>query len=129
MKKINVGSTDLCTLTWHNRDLFRPWRTPLHHPHGMTPLIGVTLEDLAPGVERTMAEMVGTHSWEMAGRGAASEAATTAEKAGTRDSAWFKCGGETHLGTHCISLKNKKIQKTKKKKKRGGGEKMNTRRS
>ncbi|CAH9130813.1 unnamed protein product [Cuscuta epithymum] len=94
MKKTNVGSMDLCTLTWLNKANSILWLSHPHPPLGMTPLNGVTLEDLAPGVEVMTAGMLtwATGALEEALE-AALEAVTTAEKAGTRDSASTKCGG------------------------------------
>ncbi|CAH9107777.1 unnamed protein product [Cuscuta epithymum] len=67
---------------------FHTMAQPPPPPLGMTPLNGVILEDLAPGVEVLMAGMtVAILTWATGAMEAALEAVTMAEKAGTRDSA------------------------------------------
>ncbi|CAH9098370.1 unnamed protein product, partial [Cuscuta epithymum] len=85
----------------------------------MTPLNGVILEDLAPGVEVLMEGMMAaTPTWAMGALEealeAALEAASTGEKAGTRDSASTKCGGGDY-SWNSFDLLRRKEEKAKKK--------------
>ncbi|CAH9122436.1 unnamed protein product [Cuscuta epithymum] len=94
MKKINVGSMDLCIPTWLIKADSTPWLNHHHPPLGMTPLNGAISEDLAPGVEVLMEGMMAaTPTWAMGALEEALEAASMAVKVGTRDSASTKCGG------------------------------------
>ncbi|CAH9092171.1 unnamed protein product [Cuscuta epithymum] len=123
MKRINVGSMDRCTLTWLIKANSTPWLNHHHPPLGMTPLNGVILEDLAPGVEVLMEGMMAaTPTWAMGALEealeAALEAVSTAEKAGTRDSASTKCGGGDYSWKP-FDLLRRKEEEAKKKRQEG----------
>ncbi|CAH9096814.1 unnamed protein product [Cuscuta epithymum] len=95
-----------------------------HPPLGMTPLHGVILEDLAPGVEVLMAGMtVAILSWAMGAMEAAWEAVTTAEKAVTRDSASTKCGGGDYSWNSFYLLGERGEEEKEEKKRKGEKEK------
>ncbi|CAH9123623.1 unnamed protein product [Cuscuta epithymum] len=83
----------------------------------MTPLNGATLEDRAPGVAVLMVGTAGILTWETGALEKASEAAleavTTAEKAGTRDSASTKCGGGDYSWNSFDLLEEEEEEKKK----------------
>ncbi|CAH9126677.1 unnamed protein product, partial [Cuscuta epithymum] len=90
-------------------------------PLGMTPLIGVTLEDLAPGVEVTMAGMAEIHTWVTGALEAVLEAATMAAKVGNRDNAWAEKGGDSSWNSFDLlgeTGEEEKEEEEKKKKRR-----------